>query len=274
MSLVLIFYVSLTIREIIFIPLFIKIGLATFYADKISYIVFAVLILTGYRRTLLDNDIYIKKVLYFSKIPIKNFLIALTISFLSVPIAFGINAIEVLFIAQFSPETATNLWDFKEQDVVIERNLKLGNSVTVFFMFALVHSVIAPLVEEVTFRGPFLSKSKNKYTLLGTILISSVLFTIIHSSKQYLELFLFSLFVAFLTIKTRRLVYAFIVHAGYNLFSWLMEGHNMMLLFTNKPIDSLHKLSLWKGELIFMIFSITLVIFLLPTLFKNNEKVY
>jgi membrane protease YdiL (CAAX protease family) len=251
----------------------IEIGLTTFYAEQISYIILAVFLLVVFRKILIENDIHIKKLVSFSSIPAKNIIIALTISFLSVPLALGFNAIEVLFIAQFSLEMAANLWDFKLQEVVLERNYKLGGSIGVFLLFALVHSIIGPLVEELTFRAPLLSKRQSKYTLLGAIFISSVLFTIIHSNKQYLELFIFSLFVAFLTIKTGRILYAFIVHAGYNLFSWLMEGHNMMLLFTNKPIDSLHKITLWKGELIFMIISLILIIFLLKALLKgNNEK--
>jgi len=259
------------VREITLLPIFIEVGLTPFYAEKVSYIIFSVFILIAYKKILIENDVHIKQPLSFSNISVKNIFSAITISFLFVPLAFGFNAIEVLIVAQFSPEAASNLWDFKPQEVVIERNDKLGSSFATFLLFALVHSLVGPLVEEMIYRGPLLSKCKNKYALLGAILITSVLFTIIHSNaQQYLQLFIFSLVVAYLTIKTGRIVYAFILHSGYNLFSWLMEGHNMLLLFTNKPIDALHRITLWKSELSLMLISLILIIYLWRILLRND----
>jgi len=266
-----IFFIFSIVREITLLPIFIEVGLTPFYAEKVSYIIFSVFILIAYKKILIENDVHIKQPLSFSNISVKNIFSAITISFLFVPLAFGFNAIEVLIVAQFSPEAASNLWDFKPQEVVIERNDKLGSSFATFLLFALVHSLVGPLVEEMIYRGPLLSKCKNKYALLGAILITSVLFTIIHSNaQQYLQLFIFSLVVAYLTIKTGRIVYAFILHSGYNLFSWLMEGHNMLLLFTNKPIDALHRITLWKSELSLMLISLILIIYLWRILLRND----
>lgn len=200
----------------------------------------------------------------------KKALIALSIGLLSVPCSFLFNALEVIFVAQFSESSAMNLWDFKIQEVILEPNKKLGGDFFIFITFTLVHAVIAPLIEELTFRGIILSNLAHKYNYPIAIIITSLLFTFIHPINRYLDLLIFSIIVAWVTLKTGHIIYAFMIHAGYNFLSWIIEGHNMMLLFTNKAPETVKNISTWNNELALLIFIVPIAL-LLKKLLKDSQ---
>ena len=267
----LVFVYGIVFHELVLSKLFIEWNFSSFYSKQLSYVVCAILVLLIYKKTIINKNLKIKQIVNL-KFENKKAFIALSIGLLSVPCSFLFNALEVLFVAQFSESSAINLWAFEVQDVVIERNNKLGDNFFIFITFIFTHALIAPLIEELTFRGIILPNLAQKYNPLIAIMITSVLFTLIHPSNRYLDVFIFSILVAWITLKTSHIIYAFMIHAGYNFLSWILEVHNVMLLFTNKAPETVKNASTWSNELSLIIFIIPIT-WLLKKLLKKTTKV-
>ena len=115
-------------------------------------------------------------------------------------------------------------------DVAAESDLPLIAMITL----SLSAAVLAPVVEELTFRGVLLRSLERRVSTRSTIVISSLVFASIHilsvdvSDPQWLlqfglllpQLFLVGLPLAWLTLKHKRLGPAIFTHAGFNL--WLV----------------------------------------------------
>ena len=266
----LVFVYSMVFHELVLSKLFIEWNFSSFYSKQLSYVVCAILILLIYKKTIINKNHHIKRILNIS-FDNKKALIALSIGLLSVPCSFLFNALEVLLVAQFSESSAMNLWNFQTQAVTLEPNKKLGGDIFIFITFTLVHAVITPLIEEITFRGIILTNLVHKYNYPIAVIITALLFTFIHPSNRYLDLLIFSMVAASVTLKTGHIIYAFMIHAGYNFLSWILEGHNVMLLFTNKAPETVKNVNTWNNELTLIIFIVPIAL-LLKALLKSTQK--
>ncbi|SEL00208.1 CAAX protease self-immunity [Colwellia chukchiensis] len=166
---------------------------------------------------------------------------------------------------------ANSLWTFELREIEFSRNSKLGLSAYTFVTFLVVHTFIAPFVEELMFRGVLLKLWSDKYGYLKAILLTSLLFTLLHSTRFYLDNFILSILLSWIVLQTGTVFYSYVVHATYNLLMWLLEGHNGLLFFANKDSLKLHIFNTWKIEFSLLLLAmIFMPIFVLK--FKGKDK--
>lgn len=82
--------------------------------------------------------------------------------------------------------------------------------------------VIAPIIEEVLMRGFILGGLRSSYGVVGALLISALLFAILHFNMvQTLSAFLCGIILGLLYIRTDSIPCCIIAHCGYNLISYI-----------------------------------------------------
>ncbi|TWT13172.1 CPBP family intramembrane glutamic endopeptidase [Planomicrobium sp. CPCC 101079] len=91
----------------------------------------------------------------------------------------------------------------------------------VVYRFLLV-IVIGPIAEEYFFRGVMLNKWKIKFGLFRGLLLTSLVFAVIHP-LSFIGAFLMSMLFSILYLKTERMLVAIIAHAFGNLIVFLTE---------------------------------------------------
>lgn len=105
----------------------------------------------------------------------------------------------------------TNFWDKVFLNFVNEDNLLLSS---IMFVIA------APILEEFIFRGIILDGLLKRYSPLKSIVISSILFGIIHLNPwQFVSAFLFGLIAGWVYYKTANLTLPILMHFATNLFA-------------------------------------------------------
>ncbi len=81
--------------------------------------------------------------------------------------------------------------------------------------------VIAPFVEEILMRGFVLGGLRSTYGTLTALLVSSVLFALLHFNMvQTLSAFVCGMLLGLLYLKTNSLLCCMIAHCGYNMISY------------------------------------------------------
>ena len=84
-------------------------------------------------------------------------------------------------------------------------------------LFTLAVVVVAPLVEELYFRGLLLGAVRGRYGDVVGVVVSALVFALVHRQLLPLPgLFLFGVVAALLVIRTGRLGPAWLLHAGFN----------------------------------------------------------
>lgn len=86
--------------------------------------------------------------------------------------------------------------------------------------------IIAPFVEEILMRGFVLGGLRGTYGALTALLISSVLFALLHFNMvQTLSAFVCGILLGLLYLKTSSLLCCMIAHCGYNMISYAAMLH-------------------------------------------------
>jgi uncharacterized protein len=93
--------------------------------------------------------------------------------------------------------------------------------------------IAAPILEELIFRGIILNGLLKKYSPLKSILISSILFGVIHLNPwQFIGAFVIGVFSGWVYYKTRKLTLSILIHFANNLFAfasmYFMDAETMM----------------------------------------------
>lgn len=82
--------------------------------------------------------------------------------------------------------------------------------------------IIAPVIEEILMRGFVLDGLKNKYGVAVALLLSALLFAILHFNMvQTLSAFVCGIILGLLYLKTNSISCCIIAHCGYNLISYV-----------------------------------------------------
>jgi len=103
-------------------------------------------------------------------------------------------------------------------DWLIEILLGLSDHSPIYWIITAV--VMAPILEEIIFRGIVLDGLLKNYSPVKAIVISSLLFAAIHLNPwQFVTAFFGGLFIGWVYYRTRNLAYAIIIHAANNFFA-------------------------------------------------------
>lgn len=117
--------------------------------------------------------------------------------------------------------------------------LELANQNGMFSFISIV--IAAPIMEELIFRGIILNGLLRRYSPVKSIIISSILFGIVHLNPwQFIGASIFGLFSGWVYYRTGKLTLSIIIHSVNNLFAFIgmyfMDAETMM----NAPVTELY----------------------------------
>jgi hypothetical protein len=128
-------------------------------------------------------------------------------------------------------------------------------------------TVVAPLTEELIFRGILLHRWSAKWGITSALLISALLFAVLHAN--IIGLFVFGLMMALLYIKTRTLIVPILCHSLNN---FVAIGLELVSISSGTPesVDILEQLhSDWWVGVVYIVLSAP---WLISFIFKNWPK--
>ena len=106
------------------------------------------------------------------------------------------------------------LYEFEEQDKVVE--LKRNFSENLVYNIITI-TMIAPIIEETIFRGLFYRSIKNLMPVSFSIIITSLIFSIIHQNiLSFVILFFLSGYLTYIYERYGNIIYPIIVHSIFN----------------------------------------------------------
>ena len=104
-----------------------------------------------------------------------------------------------------------------------------------FILDAIGTIILAPLVEELVFRGVLLNRLKVRIGVIPAILISSFLFGMGHEFGGMISAFLFGICMCILYLKTDNILIPISVHFLNNLVVTILESSNIDVLLLEFP---------------------------------------
>lgn len=97
------------------------------------------------------------------------------------------------------------------------QNLLLAEGLLPQILGAISIAIVAPLCEEILFRGTILIEQRRAQTMMGAVLLNGVLFSIMHVNPMaFLSLALIGAFLAHITLSSRAIWGAIIAHSALN----------------------------------------------------------
>jgi membrane protease YdiL (CAAX protease family) len=130
--------------------------------------------------------------------------------------------------------------------------------------------IVAPVLEELAFRGIMLDGMLSKYSPLKSILISSILFGIVHLNPwQFIDGFIVGIFIGWIYYKTQNVSFAIIVHASVNAIGYICNffpGYNT-------TVELFGGLRNYILVILSSLFILTVCVFILKKLFDEKEKI-
>lgn len=96
--------------------------------------------------------------------------------------------------------------------------------ITLNFITVVVSVLIAPVVEEIAFRGYAQSFFRNRLHVNATILISAAFFALFHSFEVFPQIFVMALFLGILREITGSLVPGIVIHSLNNVLALLITA--------------------------------------------------
>ncbi|MFO8069420.1 MAG: type II CAAX endopeptidase family protein [Alkalibacterium sp.] len=118
-------------------------------------------------------------------------------------------SIFLLTVISFIPNAYETIIPYIEE-------LANGDDISFIYLFVIA-VIVAPIVEEIIFRGYIMNKWADKYSLKKGIIYSSLLFMLFHVQSFFIPQLLLGLLCALVYVKFNNLFYAIFTHSLYNL---------------------------------------------------------
>lgn len=137
---------------------------------------------------------------------------------IKITLKYFVAFLPVIFIMSFLCKIM--LFEYEEQKLVVEIKKNFNNNL--FFNFFLI-IIVAPIIEEIVFRGLFYKTLKNFIPFVQASIISSLIFAIIHENILSLTiLFLLSLYLTWIYERTNSILYSILTHSIFNFLNLLL----------------------------------------------------
>lgn len=173
---------------------------------------------------------------------------------------FTLSAITIYFICQLAGETASHT--FGDPNMIANAKAMRANPQ----LSVLMSLVIAPLSEEMIFRGMVYNTLKSAYKPLTALIIQALVFAILHGTwGQGVGTLLLALFNGMLYEYSGKIRYPIYVHLGYNFFAVLY-----VYIMWPKWVFNIYSL----GAIYFVIIALVIAVFIkiskLPKRARNS----
>lgn len=185
-----------------------------------------------------------------------------------------------LLLLLFDITTVTTVMTLRQTnnpDYLFELLLTPLENDSTFFIYKvllfLVLIILAPIAEELYFRGYLLNKLSSKKNLACAIIFSSLLFSILHINSFILPQFFGGIFYSLVYIKTRKLIIPIILHSLHNFISGIhiLFPGNELTVADLPPIQFLETI-FFMGTLLFLLL-LPIIYLLFKAEFKKIIKI-
>ena len=154
-------------------------------------------------------------------------------------------------VAMLGNAIVSQFYDLEKSTEVINNIIKSEN----IFLSVFIVIILAPLVEELLFRGMILNKLNNHLSQKVTIVIQSVLFSLFHFNlAQLIPTFLLGLFLGFCYFKFKNLWAVILIHFSFNTFGFLVDyipGNIYFLMYLIPVVTALMSVNLTQKHATF-----------------------
>lgn len=243
----------------------------TFFPNRIIYFLLTLLLAMVIDSPLImflkDENDGIKQTIFFVIFSITFLLIigVVNIRKKNKVLSFYTNRFDLLWLALL---TVVVIQCLISQPIVIL--LDKGTTNEVFDLATILGSLIlAPVLEEIIFRGILLRGLLTRYSSALSIVLSSLLFALIHiNMTQITPAFLLGLLFGLIFVKTHSLIFTIILHFWANAISWICtygEIRNIFQIFTSTVLVMIVIFAL-------IIYGYCMMIFMKRKMTKYSEK--
>lgn len=134
-------------------------------------------------------------------------------------------------------------------------------------VFVIIQGVIAaPICEEVLFRGIILDNFLKKYSPIKSIVISSILFALIHLNiVQGISIFCGGLFLGWVYYRTRSLLFCVFIHFTNNVLYYLETYCDVKKIYISYAVP-------WQLTFLLIVFLLSTLVFVFYLLVKSFKK--
>jgi membrane protease YdiL (CAAX protease family) len=142
--------------------------------------------------------------------------------FTAITVATGIGgwALLVLIEASIAPERTFRAWDFITSDSF--NGLKWSYSWVAIDLICA--SIVAPITEEIIFRGVIQRALLKQYSVPGAIFGTALIFSLFHFDKSFLSAFMHSIIFSVVAIRFSSLYAPMLVHGLYNFTTSILRA--------------------------------------------------
>ena len=148
------------------------------------------------------------------------------------------------------------------EELIQTLDIDAGNPVLMIFCVV----IFGPLVEEILFRGMIFGRLRRAFSFWPSALISAVLFGVFHMNfVQGIYAGVFGLSLAYIFEKTETLWGCYMLHAFFNLSSYIISGYESALEGAGIPL-------LTSIQLIISVISVAVVAVLIKNFGKRADK--
>lgn len=100
-----------------------------------------------------------------------------------------------------------------------------------FNMFVYIATgLLAPILEEIVCRGIIVDILQEKHKNVFVVIISALIFYVIHGNPLNIGAFLFGIFASFTVLKTKNIIPGMVVHFIYNQITYFLPGIGQTLM--------------------------------------------
>lgn len=142
--------------------------------------------------------------------------------------------VNIVFASGFNSIALYKLSFLFPSYVEYELNIKYFNNIPELILFSISAILLAPVIEELFFRGIVLQKLSNKWGVKSGVLTSSLLFAVLHLNIAIISIFILSIMFSVLYFKTRNLLTSILCHCFYNIMVTILNGVNV---FSQTPAE-------------------------------------
>ncbi|RLQ93587.1 CPBP family intramembrane glutamic endopeptidase [Falsibacillus albus] len=192
-----------------------------------------------------------------------NWIEVIGLTILTKVINISLLASVLLYIVYYSPQYLSS---FASDTNTVE-------PLTNFFFLAFQAIVLAPIIEELFFRGILLQSWGVRWGVKRAIILSSFTLSVLHFSSQFLDLFVGSIVLSVLFLKYKSLIIPILFHTINNQIAQLTNFFNRGSSSNESITIEQAKAAGWVGAILFIVSFCIYVIYLKKSRIKEMSPI-
>lgn len=158
-----------------------------------------------------------------------NYKEVLTLSIIDLVMVFSICAVAISTIYKINPEIV---------DSILSEPVVKSSFISTVFLFTFI-VILAPIVEEIVFRGILLRRVSFKFGVRKGIILSSIVFAILHPGLGHIFSFIAGVIFSLIYLKYNNILISTITHMCYNFLYFIVTVSSMFFINQNTSISNI-----------------------------------